>query len=385
MRVIKEDRHKVPIKIWATDIEESAMEQIENVALLPFLYKQVSFMPDCHAGMGVPIGSVVATTGVVLPAMVGVDIGCGMAAVRTSLTDLDMDAVKAIMGDIRQLIPVGFDHHTTNQKWDGFDNAPDLAVIEREWTSAHKQLGTLGGGNHFWEIQKGSDGFIWVMIHSGSRNFGLKIAHEYHDTAKWHCEKWHSAIPDKDLAFFPIETKEAKDYLMAMNYALQFARENRNRMIEVSKSVIAMHHDGVLFAETLDVHHNYAVWEHHFGQNVIVHRKGAISAREGQLGIIPGSQGTKSYIVKGKGNPESFTSCSHGAGRKMGRKMAQKTLVLADEKRKLDEKGIVHSVRNTSDLDEAPGAYKDIDIVMADQADLVEIVTELTPLGVIKG
>ena len=222
------------------------------------------------------------------------------------------------------------------------------------------------------------------MLHSGSRNFGYKIAKTYHEKAKQLCERWFSDIPHPDLAFLPIETPEAKEYFEAMNYAMLFAKASRALMMFRFKSIVA----DILkceFLDEFDVHHNFARWESHFKQNVIVHRKGAISAKEGELGIIPGSQGTKSYITRGLGNRESFTSCSHGAGRTMGRKQAQIELSLDQQKGILDKKNIVHSIRNVSDLDEAPGAYKPIDEVMDAQKDLVEIIVELTPLGVMKG
>ncbi len=256
--------------------------------------------------------------------------------------------------------------------------------MQQELNSSRYQLGTLGGGNHFIEIQKGSDGFVWIMLHSGSRNFGLKIAQEYHAKAKFWCEKWYSNIPDKDLSFLPIETVDAKEYLEAMSFALEFAKENRFRMIEQIKNAFLSSVPEVSFGEVINIHHNYAAWENHFGEDVIVHRKGATLARKGTVGLIPGSQGTKSYVVEGKGNPESFMSCSHGAGRKMGRKQAQRELSLEAEQKRLDDLGVVHSVRRVSDLDEAAGAYKDIATVMENQSDLVDIIVELSPLAVIK-
>lgn len=309
---------------------------------------------------------------------------CGMCAVPTSLRSCDVDTLKVIMGKIRESVPVGFSHLKESAVWEGFDNAPKIAVVQQELKKAHYQLGTLGGGNHFIEIQKGSDGYIWIMLHSGSRNFGLKIAHEYHEKAKWWCEKWHSNIPDKDLSFLPVETTEAKEYFMAMNFALDFAKENRFRMIAQIKNAFSSSVPEISFGEIINIHHNYAAWEHHFGEDVLVHRKGATLAREGTIGLIPGSQGTKSYIVKGKGNPDSFMSCSHGAGRKMGRKQAQRELDLETEQKVLDNQGIVHSIRSITDLDEAAGAYKDISVVMDNQSDLVDIIVELSPLAVIK-
>jgi tRNA-splicing ligase RtcB len=313
------------------------------------------------------------------------DIGCGMGCVRSSLTSIETDILKKIIGKIREYVPVGFEHHKEKQAWAGFDEAPDIEVVKRELTSARCQIGTLGGGNHFLELSRGSDGHIWAMLHSGSRNFGLKIANEYHNKAKVLCERWYSDITDKDLSFLPIEDKIAKEYLDAMNYALKFAQESRRLMMERVKQAISECVGEVTFDEPINIHHNYAAWEHHYGEDVIVHRKGATSAREGQMGLIPGSQGTKSYVVKGKGNPESFMSCSHGAGRKMGRGQAQRTLNLEAEKKLLDDQGIIHAIRNAKDLDEASGAYKDISVVMDNQKDLVDIVIELSPMAVIKG
>ena len=377
VKVITSER--VPIKIWAGDVEDGALSQAKDIANLPFAFKHVAIMPDTHQGYGMPIGGVLATRGVVVPNAVGVDIGCGMRAVKTELQEVG--DIKSLMGKIREVVPLGFDHHKDDQGWEGFDNAPNEIIVHQELGSARKQLGTLGGGNHFIEIEKGSDGFVWLMLHSGSRNFGYKIANHYHKEAQKLCERWYSDVPNKDLAFLPIEEPEAKQYWTAMTYALEFAKANRrammNRILEVWGCDVG--------EEAIDIHHNYAAWENHFNQNVIVHRKGATLARENTIGIIPGSQGTKSYIVRGKGNSESFNSCSHGAGRKMGRKEASRNLNLEDEIKRLDDQGIIHGIRNVRDLDEAAGAYKDIGEVMKAQEDLVEILVELQPLAVIKG
>ncbi|MDX9800278.1 MAG: RtcB family protein [Spirochaetia bacterium] len=376
---------KFPIKMWLNDIEDGALKQAKNIANLPFVYKWVAIMPDAHQGYGMPIGGVLAANGVVVPNAVGVDIGCGICAVRTNLKTIEEKTLKKIMGRIREVVPVGFKHHKENREWEGFESAPDIPIIRQELNSARKQLGTLGGGNHFIEIQKSNTSDIWIMVHSGSRNFGLKIANEYHKKALALCKRKAFELIDKDLSWLPIETTEAQEYLEAMNFALEFAKQNRFEIIDAIKKVFIEFIPETVFDETINIHHNYAAYENHFGKDVIVHRKGATSAKKDQPGIIPGSQGTKSYIVKGKGNPDSFMSCSHGAGRKMGRKQASRELNLKTEKKLLDEQGIIHSIRNVSDLDEAAGAYKDISEVMENQKDLVDIVFELSPLGVIKG
>ncbi len=378
MKVITTE--KIPIKMWLEDIEDGALQQAKDLANLPFAFKHIAIMPDSHQGYGMPIGGVMATIGNVVPNAVGVDIGCGMTAIKSDLEDLFEYDLKVIMGKIREVIPVGFNHNKENQNWEGFDNAPDIEIIQQELSSARKQLGTLGGGNHFIEIQKGDDGFIWIMIHSGSRNFGLKTAKAYNEKAKDFCQQWFSSIPNLDLAFLPMATIEAREYLEAMNFCLDFAYQNRENMLYKIMDIVGENY----FPNCeINIHHNYAVMEHHFNHNVLVHRKGATKATEGLKGIIPGSMGTSSYIVEGLGNPESFYSCSHGAGRKMGRKEAIRTLNLEEEQSKME--GIIGKPRSQSELEEAPGAYKDIDIVMENQKELVKILVKLKPLAVIKG
>lgn len=316
---------------------------------------------------------------------------CGMCSVKTNIKsdNFTTDELKQIMGEIRKTIPVGFKKHKISQK---IEDMPKIELLTaktpicvKEYNNALISLGTLGGGNHFIEIQKGDDGFVYIMIHSGSRNLGLKVATHYNDLAKELNKKWASSVPPShDLAFLPLESKEAKNYLDEMNYCLEFAYANRLHMMEKVKKIFNEIHK-CKFGDMINIHHNFASMENHFGKNVMVHRKGATKADEGLKGIIPGSQGTYSYIVEGLGNVESFRSCSHGAGRKMGRKDACRRLNLEEEKKRLDEKGVVHSVRNVSDLDEAPGAYKDINIIMDNQKDLVKIITKLEPIGVIKG
>ena len=385
---------KVIIKSWCNNPEGGAIDQAINLANHPFIFRQVCLMPDTHQGYGMPIGGVIGTKGCVIPNAVGVDIGCGMAAVKTSLTEIKTEDLKKIMGLIREKVPVGFKHHTVEQEhmlmpFDDFDNfnTVNMPVCCTEYRSALKQLGTLGGGNHFIEIQKGSDGHIWFMVHSGSRNLGFKVAKHYNNIAIELNKKWESIVTkDQELAFLPLDTDEATNYLTEMKYALDFAKANRNLMVErIKEAFNSVTDNGVSFEKEINIHHNYARMENHFGANVMIHRKGTTSAKCGELGIIPGSQGTSSYIIKGRGNPESFRSCSHGAGRKMGRKRAQSSLNLEEEQKRLEDKNIIHSIRNKGDLDEASGAYKDIDIVMEEQKDLIDIVVKLEPLGVIKG
>lgn len=373
---------KIPIKLWLDDIEKDALDQAKNLANLPFAFKHVAIMADSHSGFGMPIGGVLATKGAIIPNAVGVDIGCGMCALTTNLTDIDRGTLSNIVKDMREVIPVGFSHQSKAQEWKGFNNVPKISVIEREVESAKYQLGTLGGGNHFIEIQKGSDGFIRIMIHSGSRNLGYKVANYYNTVAVDNCTRWYSDIPSKDLAFLPISTDLAQDYLVSMIYCKEFAKENRRLMANRAEAVMRKYlkFDKI---DYLDVSHNYVAIENHFENNVYVHRKGATSAKLGERGIIPGSMGAKSYIVQGKGTPDSFMSCSHGAGRKMGRNQAKKELDIQSEILKMGD--IVHGLSGVNNLDEAPGAYKDIDIIMKNQEDLVSILVELAPLANLKG
>lgn len=394
--VYREDK-SIPIKMWLTqeDMGQNTLDQALHLSKLPFAFHHVAIMPDAHQGYGMPIGGVLATKGVVIPNAVGVDIGCGMCAMKLPITEIGTSQLKSIMGDIRKHVPVGFAHHDKPQTEDHMPpldvySLPRESVVKNEYENARTQVGTLGGGNHFIEIQKGSDGHIWVMIHSGSRNLGLKVAEYYNKLAVKLNERWHSEIPKEwELAFLPFGTLEYENYLSEMNYCVDFALANRRlmmmRICNTIYNYIRIYGFGFSFSDMINIAHNYVAMENHFGENVMVHRKGATRAYSGQLGIIPGSQGTASYIVAGLGNKESFMSCSHGAGRKMGRKEAQKTLDLEAEKKILDDQGIIHSVRNVSDLDEASGAYKDIGLVMANQADLVRIVVQLKPLAVIKG
>ena len=398
---------KVAIKSWCNDLEPDALKQAANLAAHPAVDMHVALMPDCHVGYGMPIGGVIACRESVIPNAVGVDIGCGMGAVKTSLTvDKIGEArdIRAIIDEIKQLVPVGEGKcHAKQQTWLGFaeyeeeitHNVPgwfELSHFEHD----RKNLGTLGGGNHFIEIQASEDGQVWLMLHSGSRNLGYRIASFYNKLALELNAKWHAEIPCKDLAFLPADSKEGQSYIRDMNFALRYALENRARMMAAAKSVMAEHFAGIEFIEEINIHHNYAACERHFGRNVWVHRKGATSAQKGELGIIPGSMGASSYIVRGLGNPESFNSCSHGAGRKMGRMEASRQLTLEECNRAME--GIVFDrwgkaggggrkkAKNAMyDFGEAPQAYKDIDTVIRCELDLIEPLVKLRPLGVIKG
>lgn len=379
-----------PIKLWLDDIEDAALDQAKNLANLPFVFKHIAIMPDAHPGYGMPIGGVMATENVVVPNAVGVDIGCGMCATRTSLTEMDIPTLKKILGAIRTTVPLGFKHHSKQQEaWSPSRSAGPIVkggIVEKEYEASLKQVGTLGGGNHFIEIQKGSDGHLWIMIHSGSRNVGLKVATHYNALAVKMNEKWFSSVPKKwELSFLPMDDELGRAYFSEMSCCVEFALINRQRMLTVIQEIIGNTVHDVDFGEPINIAHNYAAVEKHFGEHVVVHRKGATRAYADQPGIIPGSQGTASYIVRGKGNRESFKSCSHGAGRKLGRKQAQRELDLKAEQDRLDRLGILHELRGKKSLDEAAGAYKDIATVMENQTDLVDIQVELKPLAVVKG
>jgi tRNA-splicing ligase RtcB len=388
-KTVKTERK--PIKLWLDDIEAGALEQAKNLANLPFIYKHIAVMPDAHQGYGMPIGGVMASEEMVIPNAVGVDIGCGMCVVKSSLTNISTEKLKAVLRCIRNTVPLGFKHHRKRQDpslmpkvEDG--SLQDLFVVSREYQNALTQLGTLGGGNHFIEIQKGNDGHIWLMIHSGSRNLGYTVANYYNRLAGDLNRKWNSKIPPKwQLSFLPRESESGINYLMEMRYCVDFAFANRKVMMERVKDAVLSVITPVSFDPMINIAHNYAAEEIHFNHRVLVHRKGATRAQSGEIGIIPGSQGAPSYLVKGKGNPDSFTSCAHGAGRKMGRKQAQRQLDLEQEVKNMENQGILHAIRSKKDLDEAAGAYKDIDEVIDNQLDLVEVLVELHPLAVIKG
>lgn len=378
----------VPAKMWLDQVEDSCLEQIINLASLPFVFKHIAIMPDAHAGLGMPIGGVMATKGVVVPNAVGVDIGCGMCAMKTSLKAEQLSAqdLRTITQLIRKTIPLGFDHQddpVDERLLPGRDLA-SLPFLHTKKEAILREIGTLGGGNHFIEIQRDAKtGDVWVMLHSGSRHVGLTVAKYYNKKAEFWCGKWYAdTLPG--LAFLPIEDPLGRDYMREMEYCVELAFVNRHTMMERVKEAFQQVRPDVSFEPNIDVPHNYAAWEKHFGQSVIVHRKGATRANQGELGIIPGSMGTKSYIVKGLGNADAFMSCSHGAGRRMSRAQAFKTLSLEQERAAMQAKGIVCDL-DAKGLDEAPSAYKDIDKVIALESDLARPIIELLPMAVVKG
>lgn len=398
MKQVFHEEGSKPIHIWTDDIDAGALQQLKNIAKLPFIHKHgVVAMPDVHWGIGATVGSVIATKGAIIPAAVGVDIGCGMNAVRTSLKAVDLpDSLAEIRHSIERGVPLGAGgRHQKPEKLDEhFKRLPmgnrwDRVLIfglvgDKAPEKASSQLGTLGSGNHFIELCLDENQDVWVMLHSGSRGTGNILGRHYIEKAKRLMEKYFVTLPDKDLAFFPHNTEEFDEYMMAVSWAQDYAAENRRVMME--EVLRNLHHHIAkpfeMTGEAINCHHNYVEREAHYGENVWVTRKGAIRAREGDLGIIPGSMGARSYIVRGKGNAESFHSCAHGAGRKFGRKEARRTFTVADL---IAQTEGVECLKDASVLDELPSAYKDIDVVMANQADLVDIVHTLKQVMCIKG
>ena len=399
-----------PIKIWLEkeqDLEESCLEQALHLAQLPFLHKWVCLMPDTHTGMGMPIGGVIAAKGVVIPNAVGVDIGCGMAYVKTSIPVKALketmtgsgNLVQGIVGDILRNIPVGFAHHKTPMPCYTLDRAmEELSLYEADsellgqLEAGYFQVGTLGGGNHFIELQEDEEGFLSVMLHSGSRHFGKSVCDYFHQKAREQNCRWYSQVPDEyRLAFLPVDTPEGRQYLNWMNLSMDFARENREKLMLAVKAVlekwIGRYTDLELkYEEEINCHHNYAALENHFGENVWVHRKGAVRARKGELTVIPGAMGSYSYVVRGLGNPESFCTSSHGAGRAYSRRGAMEAFSCEEVMVDLKNQGVILGKKNKKDVaEESRFAYKDIDRVMENHKDLVEPVRRLRTIGVVKG
>ena len=381
MQIIEEGR--LPIKTWAESVEKGALQQALNLSNLPFAYRHIALMPDVHQGYGMPIGGVLATTDAfIIPNGVGVDIGCGVIGIRTGALTIDTKQIKKVLARAKEIIPVGFKHQRNPQSWDGFARAPDIPMIRRELSGARRQLGTLGGGNHFCSMEKGSDGHIWLLVHSGSRNMGLKVASYYNKLAKNNNEKKKIVPAAYDLAPLNLNEDTGKEYFEAMQFCLDFARANRRLLALRFSEAFAAAVRGGMVEYGVEVHHNYAAREKHFEKDVVVHRKGAIRAWTGEQGIIPGSMGTPSYIVEGLGSEESFASASHGAGRSMSRKEANR--VITERMANDAMQGIVCGPWN-GDYAEAPMAYKDIETVMDCQRDLVRPLVKLNPLGVLKG
>ncbi len=386
------------LKLWdsAGPFEGQAMQQLINTASLPFIHKWVAGMPDVHFGMGATIGSVVATKRAIIPAAVGVDIGCGMMAVRTNLTASDLpDSLHALRMDLEAAVPVGFNCHNDRDMPDEVDHAIRFEVDYNEFyriqdkhpkitSKKHSlQIGTLGGGNHFIEVCLDENDDVWIMLHSGSRGIGNIIGTYFISKAKEEMQRWHIDLPDPNLAYLPEGSQYFDDYIQAMSWAQNYAFQNREVMMKIIFRILRKWFPTVQgMTEAINCHHNYASIENHFGENVWVTRKGAVRARKREMGIIPGSMGTGSFIVRGLGNADSFQSCSHGAGRVMSRKKARQ--LISVEQHKAAVQGIECRV-DADVVDESPGAYKRIEDVMDAQKDLVEIKFTLRQVLNIKG
>jgi tRNA-splicing ligase RtcB len=381
-----------PVLSWANhDLGSQEMAMAKNVASLPFVYKHVSLMPDVHLGKGALVGSVIATQEAIIPAAVGVDIGCGMGAIQTPFTADQLEGkLKKIRLDIEADIPVGFNENKEIEKsiynWQGWKSFKELhAGVQHLENKALRQMGSLGGGNHFLEVCLDAQDQVWLMLHSGSRNIGNMLAQNHISTAKGLAKLAENRLPDLDLAYFVAGTPEFAAYWRDLQWAQDYARYNRDVMMTRFKRIIEKYLAGGKPTKPLlsvNCHHNYAEKETHFGEDVYVTRKGAVRARTEDYGIIPGSMGAKSYIVKGKGNVESYCSCSHGAGRTMSRTQAKKNFTLDDL---IEQTQGVECRKDKSVLDEIPGAYKPIETVMANQSDLVEVVATLKQVICVKG
>jgi tRNA-splicing ligase RtcB len=393
-----------PIKIWCegVEVDDKAVAQLENIASMPFIFNHVAAMPDVHVGKGATVGSVIATSGAIIPAAVGVDIGCGMMAYQTSLTADDLpDDLSGLRSHIEASVPHGRSNDGRENDVGAWKTLPGTAgavwneslktryekILEKHPKASSRNtanhLGTLGTGNHFIEVCLDENNAVWIMLHSGSRGVGNKIGSYFIERAKREMDRWFIHLPDKDLAYFPEGSELFDDYIEAVGWAQDFALHNRQLMMEAVISVMKKRlRTFRITAEAINCHHNYVEREFHFGRNVLVTRKGAVRARDGDLGIIPGSMGTDSYIVRGLGNPESFCSCSHGAGRRLSRGEAKKQITLKQHREAVA--GIECRV-DADVLDESPAAYKDISSVIAAQSDLIEVVHRLHQVLNVKG
>ncbi len=393
--VLDDGSQRVPVKVWTDQVEGAAKAQLQNTARLPFVFHHVAAMPDVHLGIGATVGSVVATKGAISPAAVGVDIGCGMVAQRTTLRADDLDApfLARLRARIERSIPLGFaQHEAPGEKASAFmaATATDHPTIVQEsfLRKAACQLGTLGGGNHFIEVCRDTGGAVWLMLHSGSRNIGKTVAERHIEAAKGLMRRLLVDLPDPDLAYFVQGSEEFRAYVHDLEWCQVYALCNRDLMMDtvVRDLSVALGKGGspagLLAGDRVNCHHNYVARERHFGQDVLVTRKGAIRARKGDLGIIPGSMGTGSFIVRGLGNPEAFESAPHGAGRRMSRGEARRRFTAADL---AAQTAGVECRKDSGVLDEIPGAYKEIGDVIRRSADLVEVVAELKQLLCVKG
>ncbi len=410
MFVLNNENTRFPVKVWLEDesqLEENCLLQAYHLSGLPFLHKWVCLMPDTHAGKGMPIGGVIAAKDVIIPNAVGVDIGCGMDFIPTNIHAEDIKEVQtgngtviqAIIGNIMRSIPLNTERYREPQKSEVLDRAKEemekyekngelLPLIE----DGYFQTGSLGGGNHFIELQEDQDGLLCIMIHSGSRHLGKAVCDYFHEKARELNKRWYSEVKEEyRLSFLPVCAEEGKQYINWMKLALDYAFENRARMLEktcsIVKETIEKHTEmSVEFGDEINCHHNYAALENHYGENVWVHRKGATRVREGELAVIPGAMGSFSYVVEGKGNKESFCTSSHGAGRNYSRSGAKQAFSVEQVIVDLKEQGVVLGKRKKNDVaEECRFAYKDIDKVMAQQADIVTPVRKLRTVGVVKG
>ncbi len=401
------DEHEVPggvtVKMWTKNvlIADNALEQMKNIARLPIIHKHVAGMPDCHWGLGATVGSVIPTKGAIIPAAVGVDIGCGMMAWKLTLTANQLpDNLAPIRSDIERAVPHGFVSTKGRARRGGWEIVPNSVgtrwrdlehryrlLIEKHPRISHKtpahQLGSLGTGNHFIEVCLDENDAVWVMLHSGSRGPGNVIGQYFIRLAKKDMERHFKNLPDENLAYLSEGTEHFDDYIEALNWAQDYASENRQAMMETVLGVLRKHLPKFKIGDmAVNCHHNYAVMEHHFDADVWVTRKGAVRARKGDLGIIPGSMGTGSFIVRGRGNADSLCSCSHGAGRAMSRAEAKRSITLKDHRQATQG---IECRKDKAVIDESPAAYKDISSVIAAQTDLIEVVHTLRQVINVKG
>ena len=403
-KVLSCESSRVPVKVWTDEVELSALVQLQNLAAMPFIHKHVAVMPDVHWGNGTSVGTVLPTLKAIIPAAVGVDIGCGMVAARLNIRPDELpDNLFGVRSAIEAAIPHGrTDNGGDNDRgawrdnpnvgtWSRLHADPRYQFLQEKYPDLFKKtrggahLGTLGTGNHFVELCLDTEDGVWIMLHSGSRGIGNRIGTFFIDKAKEEMERWHIELPDPNLAYLPEGTETFDGYWRAVSWAQDYATKNREAMLGQALGALSRQMGRLIMPlgeSAVNCHHNYVSLENHYGRNVYVTRKGAVRARAGDMGIIPGSMGARSFIVRGLGNPESFCSCSHGAGRKMSRGAAKKLFTVEDLKA---QTAGIECRKDAEVIDEIPGAYKSIDEVMANQADLVEVVATLRQIVCVKG